>query len=134
MPRTDTASRVVGAPTERVFAALVDREALLTWLPPSGMTGRFDRFDPRTGGSYRLVLTYHEPAAAKGKALALPVALFGAAFIFALAAVTALAVGVVDALATLIGPLAAGFAGLLIFAASAAALGWYGYERLRRAL
>jgi len=73
-------------------------------------------------------------AAAKGKALALPVALFGAAFMFVLAAVTALAVGVVDALATLIGPLAAGFAGLLIFAAIAAALGWYGYERLRRAL
>jgi hypothetical protein len=73
-------------------------------------------------------------AAAKGKALALPVALFGAAFLFALAAVTALAVGVVEALATLIGPLAAGFAGLLIFAGIAGALGWYGYERLRRAL
>ena len=47
---------------------------------------------------------------------------------------TALAVGVVNALATLIGPLAAGFVGLLIFAAIAGALGWYGYERLRRAL
>lgn len=70
MPRTDTASRVVGAPTARVFAALVDREALLAWLPPSGMTGRFDRFDPRPGGSYRLVLTYDEPAAARGKATA----------------------------------------------------------------
>jgi hypothetical protein len=73
-------------------------------------------------------------AAAKGKALALPAALFGAALVFALAAVTALAVGVVDALAGLIGPLAAGFAGLLIFAGIAAALGWYGYERLRRGL
>ena len=73
-------------------------------------------------------------AAAKGRALALPAALFAAAFVFALAAVTALAVGVVNALATLIGPLAAGFVGLLIFAAIAGALGWYGYERLRRAL
>ena len=73
-------------------------------------------------------------AAAKGRALALPAALFAAAFVFALAAVTALAVGVVNALATLIGPLAAGFVGLLIFAAIAGALGWYGYERLRRVL
>ena len=73
-------------------------------------------------------------AAAKGKALALPAALFGVAFLFGLAAITALAVGVVEALATLLGPLAAGFAGLLIFACIAGALGWYGYERLRRAL
>jgi hypothetical protein len=73
-------------------------------------------------------------AAAKGKALALPAALFGAAFICALAAVTALAVGVVLALARFIGPLAAGFAGMLIFAAIGGGLGWYGYERLRRDL
>jgi hypothetical protein len=73
-------------------------------------------------------------AAAKGKALALPAALFGAALLFTLAAITALVVGVVEALANLIGPLAAGFAGLFIFAGIAGALGWYGYERLRRAL
>ena len=73
-------------------------------------------------------------AAAKGKALALPSALFGVAFILALAAVTALAVGVVLALAKFIGPLLAGVAGLLIFAGTGAALGWYGYVRLRRDL
>ena len=73
-------------------------------------------------------------AAAKGKALILPVALFCIAFIVALAAVTALAVGVVIALATFIGPLAAGFVGMLLFAAIAGGLGWYGYERLRRDL
>jgi Putative Actinobacterial Holin-X, holin superfamily III len=73
-------------------------------------------------------------AAAKGKALVLPAALFGAAFICALAAITALAVGIVMALAAFIGPLAAGFAGMLIFAAIAGGLGWYGYQRLRRDL
>ena len=71
-------------------------------------------------------------AAAKGKALALPAALFGTAFICALAAVTALAVGVVVGLARFIGPLAGGFVGLLIFAAIAGLLGWWGYSRLRR--
>ena len=71
-------------------------------------------------------------AAAKGKALVLPAALFATAFICALAAVTALAVGVVIGLERFIGPLAAGFVGMLIFAAIAGGLGWYGYERLRR--
>jgi hypothetical protein len=73
-------------------------------------------------------------AAAKGKALALPAALFGLAFILALAAVTALAVGVVMALAKFIGPLAAGFVGMLIFLAFAGTCGWVGYQRLRRDL
>jgi uncharacterized protein YndB with AHSA1/START domain len=70
MPRTDRASRVVAAPVARVFASLVDRDALLAWLPPSGMTARFERFDPRPGGSYRLVLTYRDPSAAHGKSSA----------------------------------------------------------------
>ena len=73
-------------------------------------------------------------ASAKGKALILPAILFGLAMVFALAAVTALAVGVVIGLANFIGPLAAGFIGLLIFAAIAGALGWWGAERVRRVL
>ena len=73
-------------------------------------------------------------AAAKAKALAFPAAMFAAAFICALAAVTALAVGVVITLETYIGPLAAGFIGMLIFAAVAGLLGWSGYSRLRRDL
>jgi uncharacterized protein YndB with AHSA1/START domain len=70
MPRTDTASRVIAAPPERVYAAFVDPEALATWLPPDGMTARFERFDPRPGGSYRLVLTYADAARPQGKATA----------------------------------------------------------------
>ncbi|MDQ2583949.1 SRPBCC family protein [Saccharothrix yanglingensis] len=70
MPRTDTGSRVIAAPPGRVYAALVDPAALETWLPPEGMTGRFDRFDARPGGSYRLVLTYADASAAPGKATA----------------------------------------------------------------
>jgi hypothetical protein len=77
---------------------------------------------------------YKAIAAAKGKALALPVGLFVAALLIGMTALTALAVGVVVALATLIGPLAAGFVGMLIFAAIAGLLGWYGYSRLRQDL
>jgi len=67
MPRTDAASRVVEAPVERVFPALIDRAALELWLPPTGMTGVFERFDPRPGGGYRLVMSYGSTAGARGK-------------------------------------------------------------------
>lgn len=70
MARTDTASRVISAPCERVYAALVDSAALAAWLPPDGMSGRFERFDARPGGSYRLVLTYADASTAPGKATA----------------------------------------------------------------
>src|SRR6188768_1677755 len=70
MPRTDTASRVIAATPDRVFSALVDPEALAEWLPPAGMSGRFEHFDARPGGSYRLVLTYADASAAPGKATA----------------------------------------------------------------
>jgi len=70
VPRTDRASRVIAAPLERVYAALVDPDALVAWLPPEGMSGRFERFDARPGGSYRMVLTYADASGAPGKATA----------------------------------------------------------------
>ncbi|WJK40355.1 SRPBCC family protein [Solwaraspora sp. WMMA2056] len=70
MTRTDSAARVMSAPVARVYAALVDPAALTAWLPPQGMAGRFERFDARPGGGYRLVLTYADASAAPGKATA----------------------------------------------------------------
>jgi uncharacterized protein YndB with AHSA1/START domain len=68
--RTDSASRAIAASPDQVYEALVDPEALVTWLAPNGMSGRFERFDVRPGGSYRLVLTYADPSAGRGKATA----------------------------------------------------------------
>jgi uncharacterized protein YndB with AHSA1/START domain len=70
MPRTDTASRTIAARPEQVYAALVDPDALVAWLPPHGMSARFERFDARPGGSYRLVLTYRDAGVGLGKATA----------------------------------------------------------------
>ncbi|SFD02539.1 Uncharacterized conserved protein YndB, AHSA1/START domain [Nocardioides terrae] len=67
MPRTDRASRVIAAPAESVYAALVDASALEMWLPPSGMAGRVLELDPRPGGAFRMVLTYADPAGVRGK-------------------------------------------------------------------
>lgn len=73
-------------------------------------------------------------AAAKARGLVVPAVLFGLAFVLALAGVTALAVGVVAALARYFGPLGAGIVGLLLFAALAGAAGWYGARRLQALL
>jgi uncharacterized protein YndB with AHSA1/START domain len=67
---TDTASRVVAAPPQRVFEAFIGQEALTAWLPPGDMRGIFERYDARPGGSYRMILTYAEASTAPGKATA----------------------------------------------------------------
>jgi uncharacterized protein YndB with AHSA1/START domain len=64
--RTDAAYGVVAAPPARVFAALVDPDALVEWLPPHGMSGRFEEYDARPGGRYRMVLTYADATSAPG--------------------------------------------------------------------
>lgn len=63
--RIDTASRIVSASAEAIYAALVDRDALLAWLPPEGMTGEILEFDPRPGGAFRLALHYSAPGHGK---------------------------------------------------------------------
>ena len=68
--RTDRGSRVIAAPPSSVYDALVDPDALVSWLPPEGMTGRLERFDLRPGGSYRMVLTYDDPSTAAAKSTA----------------------------------------------------------------
>jgi uncharacterized protein YndB with AHSA1/START domain len=67
MTRTDRAFREIAAPLAEVFEAMTGREALLAWLPPSGMVGHFERFNLHSGGSYRLVLSYAEGSGNAGK-------------------------------------------------------------------
>ena len=67
MGRTDRASLLVHADRATAYAALVDPDALVTWLPPTGMSGHFEQFDLSEGGSWRLVLTYDDPTGAPGK-------------------------------------------------------------------
>lgn len=60
MPRIDTASRVIHASPGDIYRAWLDPQALIAWLPPAGMTGRVDRFEPHAGGVYVLTLTYDD--------------------------------------------------------------------------
>ena len=63
--RTDHVERTIAAEPGRVFRAFVEPDELLAWLPPAGMTGRFEHADIRPGGSYRLVLGYDDGSGGK---------------------------------------------------------------------
>jgi uncharacterized protein YndB with AHSA1/START domain len=69
MSRTDRASRLVDVAPDQVYDALVNADALVRWLPPSGMTADIRQFDPRPGGSFRVALSYVD-AGLPGKAIA----------------------------------------------------------------
>jgi uncharacterized protein YndB with AHSA1/START domain len=58
--RIDSASRVIRASPHDIYQAYMDPQAMVSWLPPEGMQGRIDSFDPREGGTYRMALTYEQ--------------------------------------------------------------------------
>lgn len=64
--RIDTASRDIPAAPAIVYAAFVDPDALMAWLPPDGMAGRVLLFEPWTGGRYRIELVYDKAPAPGG--------------------------------------------------------------------
>jgi uncharacterized protein YndB with AHSA1/START domain len=58
LKRTDEASKIIKASPERIYRALSDPDELIAWLPPKGMTGRFEHYDFQVNGGYCMVLTY----------------------------------------------------------------------------
>lgn len=58
--RIDSASRMIKASPQTIYWAFINPEALVSWLPPEGMSGQIDTFDAREGGTYRMVLAYNE--------------------------------------------------------------------------
>ena len=59
--RSTRVRRLIQAPRERVYAALVDPAAIARWRFPSGMTCHVHEFDAREGGTLRISLTYDAP-------------------------------------------------------------------------
>ena len=56
--RSTRVSRHVKAPRARVYAALIDANAVAKWKVPDGMTCRVHEFEGREGGAIRISLTY----------------------------------------------------------------------------
>lgn len=65
--RTDTASRLIYASSERIYEAFTDGSTLMQWLPPHGMTGRALEYRFEEGGQYRIELRYGDEMQGSGK-------------------------------------------------------------------
>ena len=57
-------SRLVRAPREAVYRALIDPEAIVRRRFPEGMRCEVHSFEPREGGAFRVSLTYEAPTGA----------------------------------------------------------------------
>jgi uncharacterized protein YndB with AHSA1/START domain len=53
--------RIINAPRERVYNALLDPTAVANWKFPAGMSIEVHEFEPREGGAIRVSLTYDAP-------------------------------------------------------------------------
>jgi uncharacterized protein YndB with AHSA1/START domain len=54
-------TRHINAPRATVYRALLDADAVATWMAPTGMSSHVHAFDPREGGAFRISLTYDAP-------------------------------------------------------------------------
>ncbi len=67
--RSTRVSRHVKAPRARVYAALIDANAVARWKVPDGMTCHVHAFEGREGGTFRISLT-HDTSTGTGKTTA----------------------------------------------------------------
>jgi len=66
--RSTRVSHFIKAPREAVYRAFLAPDAVASWLPPDGMRGRIDTYQPRHGGKFRMSLTYLDrPGSQHGK-------------------------------------------------------------------
>lgn len=49
--------RVLRAPTEKIYRAFLDSDAMVKWLPPHGFTGKIHHLDAKAGGTYKMSFT-----------------------------------------------------------------------------
>jgi uncharacterized protein YndB with AHSA1/START domain len=67
-PASTVVSHVIAAPREAVYRALLDKDAVAAWLPPSSMTGVVHAFDGREGGAFCISVVYPESdSSSRGK-------------------------------------------------------------------
>lgn len=52
----------IEAPPDRVYRAIIDPVAVQQWMVPDNMTSEVHSFEAREGGTFRISLTYDDPA------------------------------------------------------------------------
>lgn len=65
--RIDTASRMIMVSPQTIYHSFLNPEDLVSWLPPKGMSGEIEMFDPREGGRYKITLMYETEHSNPGK-------------------------------------------------------------------
>lgn len=65
--RVDSASRLVPAAPDTVYAALAEPAAVEQWMAPNGMRAKLLRFAFHEGGGYRMRLTYNKSGTGHAK-------------------------------------------------------------------
>lgn len=60
--RSDSGSRLIKAPPEAIYRAMLDPEAIAVWRPPDGMKAQVHVFEPRVGGTFRMSFIYLDRA------------------------------------------------------------------------
>lgn len=56
-PSTVRLHRVLKAPPERVYKAIMDPAAMCKWLPPNGFTGTMHHLEAKVGGTFKMSFT-----------------------------------------------------------------------------
>lgn len=57
MGNTVKMHRVLKAPSDRVYRAFIEADAMAKWLPPNGFTAKVHQMDARVGGAFRMSFT-----------------------------------------------------------------------------
>jgi uncharacterized protein YndB with AHSA1/START domain len=57
---THAGSLLIKSSPEKIYAALLDPQAVKTWRPPDGMKAEIYEFKPRTGGHFRMAFIYEK--------------------------------------------------------------------------
>ena len=57
MSNTIKLHRVIRAPSEKVYKAFLDADAMAKWLPPNGFTCKVHHLEAKLGGSYKMSFT-----------------------------------------------------------------------------
>jgi len=56
-PNTVRLHRVLRAPSERIYRAFLDADAMAKWLPPNGFTNKVHHLDAKVGGTFKMSFT-----------------------------------------------------------------------------
>ncbi len=59
--RTDRVSKKIAASPSTIYQAILNPDALVSWLPPEGMRGEIEIYEPWESGEFQISLTYLDP-------------------------------------------------------------------------